>query len=121
MKTHKDLEVWKESIGFVTELYKETNEFPKTEQYGLTSQIRRAAISVPSNISEGFARKGIKEKIRFLYIALGSNTEIETQLIIAENLKYLTDNQFQDLEKQNQLIGKQLINLIRHFENKNKG
>nr|WP_262901800.1 four helix bundle protein [Psychroflexus lacisalsi] len=56
-----------------------------------------------------------------MYIALGSNTEIETQLIIAKNLKYLTGNQFQDLEKHNQLIGKQLINLIRHFENKNKG
>ncbi|WP_019037069.1 four helix bundle protein [Psychroflexus tropicus] len=118
MKTHKDLKVWKESIDFVTELYKKTNKFPKTEQYGLTSQIRRAAVSVPSNIAEGFARKGLKEKIRFMYIALGSNSEVETQLIIANNLEYLYNEQFQYLEKQNQLLGKRLINLIRYFEEK---
>ncbi|MBZ9629101.1 four helix bundle protein [Psychroflexus sp. CAK1W] len=119
MKTHKDLEVWKESIDFVTELYKVTNEFPKSEQYGLTSQIRRAAISVPSNISEGFARKGIKEKIRFLYIALGSNSEVETQLIIANNLDFVNNEDFESLETNNKNLGKRLINLIRFFERKN--
>lgn len=119
MKTHKDLEVWKESIDFITELYKITNDFPKTEMYGLTSQIRRAAISVPSNISEGFARKGNKEKIRFMYISLGSNSEVETQLIIARNLGYLNQEYFETLETKNRILGKRLLNLIRYFEKNN--
>jgi len=71
-KTHRDLEVWKRGISFVTTIYKLTGSFPKEELYGLTSQIRRAAISIPSNIAEGAARKSNKEFIHYLYIALGS-------------------------------------------------
>lgn len=83
MKTHKDLEVYKNSIDFVTEIYSITKLFPKEESYGLTSQLRRAVISIPSNIAESAARGYDKEFIHFLYIAHGSLAEIETQLIIA--------------------------------------
>lgn len=97
MNTHKDLLVWKKSIDFVTEIYKLTQNFPKEEQYGLVSQLRRSAISIPSNIAEGAARNSEKEFIRFLQIARASATEIETQLIIAKNLDYLTiDNNLQE-------------------------
>jgi four helix bundle protein len=89
VETHKDLEAWKVSVEFVTELYLLTNTFPKAELFGLTSQIRRAAVSVPSNIAEGAARKNTREFIQFLYVALGSLSEIETQLIIAKNINYL--------------------------------
>ena len=98
MKTHKDLIVWQKSINFVTKIYKETNSFPNSELYGLTSQLRRAAVSVPSNIAEGAARNTDKEYVRFLFIARASAAEIETQLIIAENLGYIKsiDNQLKE-------------------------
>ena len=89
MKTHRDLKVWSDSIKFVTKLYEITNDYPKNELYGITSQIRRAAISIPSNIAEGAARNSKKEFNNFLSIALGSASELETQLIISKNLNYL--------------------------------
>ena len=88
MGTHKELNIWKKSIEIVIENYKITNKFPLEEKYALSSQLRRAVISVPSNIAEGASRKGKKENIQFLYIALGSISEIDTQLIISERLKY---------------------------------
>ena len=86
MKTHKDLKVWQESIKLVTTIYDKTKSFPKDELFALTSQIRRCAISIPSNIAEGAARESNKEYIRFLYIAQGSISELDTQLLIANNL-----------------------------------
>ena len=94
MKTHKDLDVWKKAVDFVTDLYKLTQDFPKEELYGLTSLMRRAAISIPSNIAEGNARQGNKELVQFLYIALGSVVELDTQLIIARNLSYINEEKF---------------------------
>ena len=91
MKTHKDLNVWQNSIDFVTKIYSISKDFPKEESFGLQSQIRRAAISIPSNISEGASRNSKKEFIQFLYIALGSASEMETQLIIANKIGYITD------------------------------
>ena len=82
MKTHKDLNVWNRSIELVITIYKVTKDFPKEETYGLISQMRRSAISVPSNIAEGAARQSKKEFRQFLYIASGSVSELETQLII---------------------------------------
>ncbi len=90
MKKHKDLDVWKKSILLVTLIYDVTKGFPNEEMYGLTNQIRRSAVSVPSNIAEGSARQGDKEFAHFLYISLGSLSELETQLIIANNLNYLS-------------------------------
>ncbi|WP_370631320.1 four helix bundle protein [Robertkochia aurantiaca] len=90
MKSHKDLRVWNESIDLVEKVYALTKEFPKEELYGLTSKLRRGAISVPSNIAEGCGRKGNKELSRFLYLALGSLSEVETQFEISVRLKYLS-------------------------------
>jgi four helix bundle protein len=76
---HKDLDVWKKSMNLVVLIYDITSKFPSDERFGLTSQMRRAAVSIPSNIAEGAARKGDKEFIQFLMIALGSLSEVETQ------------------------------------------
>ncbi|MBE0651537.1 MAG: four helix bundle protein [Bacteroidales bacterium] len=89
LKSHKDLEVYKTSMDLVSSIYKITKGFPDDEKFGLTSQIRRAAISIPSNIAEGAARKNTKEYIQFLYHSLGSASEIETQLDLAERLGFL--------------------------------
>jgi four helix bundle protein len=90
-KTHKDLEIWKDGIKLVTKIYKLTKDFPKEELYGLTSQMRRAAVSYPSNLAEGAARESITEYIRYIYISLGSLSELETQLIISRNLGFLSN------------------------------
>ncbi|MFZ5941516.1 MAG: four helix bundle protein [Bacteroidota bacterium] len=90
IRTHKDLEVWKLSMGLVTDVYKLTSLFPKEELYGLTRQIRESAVSVPSNISEGAARQTTKEFIHFLYYATGSLSELETQLLISKELGFAT-------------------------------
>lgn len=87
--THKDLEVYKRSLDLVEDLYNLTERFPSSENFGLTSQLRRAAISIPSNIAEGTSRASTKDFIRFLNMASGSLSEIETQLIIAERIGYL--------------------------------
>ncbi len=104
INTHHDLEVWKRSIRYVTTIYQLTESFPSVEKFGLTSQIRRSAVSIPSNIAEGAARQSSKEFIRFLYISMGSLSELETQIIICENLNYLTNtdnlqNSIVDLKK----------------------
>jgi four helix bundle protein len=91
VRTHRDLDVWKKSIDLVTLIYKYTAEYPKDEVYGLTSQIRRCAVSIPSNIAEGSARTTRKDFSHFLAIALGSVAELETQLIISRNLNYLSE------------------------------
>ncbi len=87
--THKDLEVYKLSLDLVEDIYKLTKSFPASENFGLTSQLRRAAVSLPSNIAEGSTRGSTKDFIRFLNIASGSLTEIETQLVIAERIGYI--------------------------------
>ncbi|HKI78392.1 MAG TPA: four helix bundle protein [Ignavibacteriaceae bacterium] len=89
MKTHKDLKVWSKSIEIVTSVYKLTKNFPREELYGITSQIRRSAVSIPSNIAEGAARSSVKGFKNFLSIALGSASELETQIIISNNLNYI--------------------------------
>ena len=105
---HKDLDVWKKSMDLVESIYKITQTFPDTEKYGLTSQMRRAAVSIPSNIAEGAARKGDKELIQFLYISIGSLSELETQYLIAIRLGFITqkvDFELQLTEVKKLLIG----------------
>ena len=116
IRTHKNLEVWKNSIKLVTQIYEETNKFPKVELYGLTSQIRKSAISVPSNISEGAGRNHTKEFIQFLYISMGSLAELETQLIIASNLNYLSNQVFDNLNTLLIEIRSQLSGLIKSLQ-----
>ena len=117
MKTHKDLEVWKNSINLVKEIYELTKEFPKEELYGLSNQIRRAAISIPSNIAEGAARNYNKEYIQFLYISLGSLSELETQLIISFELSYLPKDSLDNIINKLNLIRSQLYGLIKYLKN----
>ncbi len=117
MMTHKDLDIWKQGIQLVEEVYKATAEFPKEEIYGLTNQMRRASVSVPSNISEGAARSGKKEFIKFLYVALGSLAELETQTIISEKLGYLKKHPLMELiEKQR----RKQLNFIKYLKGVNK-
>jgi four helix bundle protein len=113
VKTHKDLDVWKDGIELVKLIYNLTSSFPKEEMYGLTSQIRRSVVSIPSNIAEGAARKNKKEFVQFLYIALGSIAELETQLIISKELGYIHDLKiFDDLER----LKAKLLGLIRYVK-----
>jgi len=113
MMTHKDLDIWKLGIELVEEVYKATVEFPKEEIYGLTNQMRRASVSIPSNISEGVARSSKKEYIKFLYVALGSLAELETQTIISEKLGYLKKHLLMDLiEKQR----RKQLNFIKYLK-----
>lgn len=91
IKSYKDLVVWQKSIELVKEIYKTTETMPKTEIYGLVSQMRRAAVSVPSNIAEGYKRKNLGEYIQFLSIADASAAELETQIIISRDLYPETD------------------------------
>jgi len=90
---HKELDIWKESMDLVADIYNLTATFPSSEQYGLTAQLRRAAVSIPSNIAEGCARRSEKETLRFLSITLGSIAEVETQLMLAERLNFAKDIQ----------------------------
>ncbi|NMB80834.1 MAG: four helix bundle protein [Ignavibacteria bacterium] len=118
MKSHKDLDVWKRAVDLVTNLYDATKKFPKNEIYGISNQIRRAAVSIPSNIAEGAARNHAKEFVQFLYVALGSSSELETQLLICKNLKYLSDDVSENIQKELDSIRKMIIGLIRNLENK---
>jgi len=97
MKDFKNLKIWQNGINLVVNIYESSQEFPREEIYGLTSQIRRSAISIPSNIAEGAGRGSDKEFKRFLDISLGSSFELETQLIIAQKLSFLSDIQFESL------------------------
>ena len=91
LKSYKDLIVWQKSIELVTKIYELTRKLPKNEEFGLVSQMRRAAVSIPSNIAEGYLRKNRKEYIQFLYIALSSGAELETQLIICHKIYSSSD------------------------------
>lgn len=91
ISSHKDLKVWQESMALVENIYQITKSFPSNEQFGLVAQMRRCAISIPSNIAEGAGRKGSKEFVRFLYISMGSLSELETQFEISRRLNYVAN------------------------------
>lgn len=104
----RELEIWKESKDLSIRVYKITRDFPKQEVYGITSQICRASVSIPSNIAEGAGRNSNKDFSRFINIALGSAFELETQLIIAFELNYIEETAFEDLIKKLQVIQRKL-------------
>jgi len=108
----RDLEIWKRGIDLVKSIYEITKSFPNSECYGLTSQIRRAAVSIPSNIAEGHIRGHKAEFRQFLFIALGSLAELETQVIIAHELGYLESIKKNKLIEEMDILGKQLRTLI---------
>lgn len=109
-KPHKKLRVWQKSVEFTTEIYRVTHQFPVSEQYGLTSQMRRAAVSIPSNLAEGAAR-GTNEFAQFIRIAIGSASELDTQLEIALRLQYLSLQDHQRLDAELTQIDRMLIGL----------
>jgi four helix bundle protein len=118
LKSFKELKVWQKAYQLCLEMYKVTGSFPTDEKFGLISQIRRAAISIPSNIAEGYGRKTIPDYVRCLYIAYGSTCELETQILLSEDLNYLNeDNQNILLEKINE-VERMLMALIKSLEKK---
>ena len=116
LKSYKELNVWQKSIGLVKEIYKITTGFPKNEIYGLSIQMKRAAVSIPSNIAEGYSRKNLKEYLQFLRVAYSSSSELETQLIIAKDLYKSLD--YQRVESLLEEVQKMLNVMIRKLENK---
>jgi len=112
VKDYKDLNVWQKGIEIVDKIYSITDSFPKNELYGLTSQMRRAAISIPSNIAEGFVRHYTKEYKQFLYVSLGSCAELDTQLIIASRRKYITKGKLEELSEDINHETRMLVSLI---------
>jgi len=118
MKTYTELFVWQKSMELVTAIYRETRNFPKEEVYGLTSQIRRCAISIPSNIAEGFGRKSQQDFIRFLKISMGSLFELQTQLRIAKNLDYLEEVNFNTVFEESREIERMLSAFIQSITDK---
>lgn len=116
VSTYRDLVVWQKSIDLVKECYELSDSFPQREIYGLSQQLRRAAVSIPSNIAEGNGREGVKDYIRFLNIARGSLKEVETQLIIAEKLDFISATQLESALQNAGAIGFMLNNLIRSLK-----
>ena len=111
-RPHRELEVWKKAMDFV-EVYSITSEFPKSEVYGLTSQLRRASVSIPSNLAEGAGRKGNKEFMQFLNIAQGSISELDTQLELAYHLEYINKQDSSNLINRLTEISKMLYGLAK--------
>jgi len=116
MKTYKELIVWQKAVEFVTTIYSITKSFPKEEIYGLTNQIRRAAVSVPSNIAEGFGRNSKNEFKHFLQIAIGSLFELQTQLEIAKNLGFISEVEYEKHFSSTREIEAMLASLIRKLK-----
>ena len=114
----KRLDVWKRNYELTTLIYVETDKFPSSELYGLTQQLRRASISVISNIAEGCGRRTKKEKLMFFYIARGSLFEVESQVEIAKNMKYVSDPSYEILTKKIEISKKVLNGFIKHYKEK---
>jgi len=118
LKSFKELKVWQKSYKLCLHIYKVTKLFPKDEMYGLTSQIRRSAVSIPSNIAEGYGRKTTLEYVRFLYIAYGSVCELETQTMLSGDLDYVGKSRLQKLRAEIGDVERMLKALIKSLENK---
>ena len=117
MKSHKDLIVWQKSMLLVKRLYEITSSYPKDEIFGITSQMRRAAVSIPSNIAEGYGRLYEKDTVRFLSTALGSASELETQMLISKQLMLASDQELHDLLMLNNEIIRMLVALSKKLSN----
>ena len=118
LKSYRELTVWQKSMNMVRNIYSATYTFPKEEMYGLTSQIRRTAVSVPSNIAEGYGRNTTKDFINFLYFARGSLFELQTQLEISVDLNFLSVEKGNSLIEETTEIAKMLHSMLNKLENK---
>ncbi len=116
MRSHNKLDVWQRSVDFVVEIYKLTDKFPKEEKFGLTSQIRRASVSIPANIAEGAARRFGKEYLQFLSHAQGSASEVETELLIAFRLGFLSGADYERLCKTLDDIGRMITGISNYVK-----
>ncbi len=115
-KTYKELDVWKKARAFVKEIYVITKDFPNDEKYGLMSQMRRCAVSIPSNIAEGYGRQFKKETLQFLHISRGSLYELETQMYIAYDLSFIIEEKLNKLLADLEECRRLLSGLINYFE-----
>jgi len=118
LKNFKELKVWQKSYRLCLNLYDITKDFPSEEKYGLSSQMRRASISIPSNIADGYGRKTIPDYVRCLYIAYGSTCELETQILLSGDLNYLNEADLNILLEKTNEIDRMLMALIKSLENK---
>ena len=112
-KQFTDMTVWQDSHKLALNIYKATRQFPRDELFGLTSQVRRAAVSVPSNLAEGFNRLSLKEKVQFYSISMGSVSEVQSQLMLAKDLGYLSPDELTNLLILSESVHKQLVGLIK--------
>ena len=118
MKSHKDLDVWQRAVDFAVLVYRATKDFPSEEKFGLTSQLRRASVSIASNIAEGAARNGQKEFLHFLAVAAGSASEVDTQVLIAQKIGLGDEADLSELSAEVDLISKMLQGLIRSIRSR---
>ncbi|EJL67023.1 four helix bundle protein [Flavobacterium sp. CF136] len=119
MSDFRKLLIWQKSMALITKIYFSTNNFPKEEIFGLTSQIRRSSISIPSNITEGSGRESDKDFLRFLNISTGSLFEMQTQLEIAKNITYLNQEEFNNLYEDNREVERMLVAFIKKIKDRN--
>ena len=118
LKSYKELKVWEKGYKLCLEIYKVTKRFPVEERYGLSLHIRKSAVSIPSNIAEGYGRKSTQEYIHFLYIAYGSYCELETQLLLAIDLKYISQKEGERIKGMAKEVERMLKALIDSLERK---
>ena len=116
VKTHRDLQIWQKSMSLVTTVYSVTEKFPESEKFGLISQIRRSAVSIPANIAEGFGRMSNGDIKRFLNISMGSLFELQNELEISKNLGMLNENSFIDLFEITREIERMMSSFIRTLQ-----
>jgi four helix bundle protein len=114
-KDYKELRVWQKGVEIVDKIYLITDKFPREELYGLVTQLRRAAVSIPSNIAEGFVRQHTKEYKQFLYVSLGSCAELDTQLIIASKRNYVTEDKLKELLEDINYEMRMIVTLINNL------
>jgi|SRR5215204_1080592 len=118
MRPHEKLGVWSRAVDYVVVIYRMTDGFPKEEKFGLTSQIRRAAVSVPANIAEGAGRESPREFAHFLSNAQGSASELATELLIAHRLRFLSEKDYSQLNSELDNIGRMIFGLSQHVKHK---
>ena len=116
MRPHKKLNIWEEIMKLIEDVYRTTSKFPKEEIYGITSQMKRASISIASNIAEGCARKGNQEKIQFFTMSRGSLSELDAQLEISLRLKFIQEDNYQNILNKLEQISSMLQGLINHYK-----
>lgn len=116
IRSYRDLEAWQYAFALAKDVYGVTHDFPDTERFGLTSQARRAAVSIASNIAEGYGRGRTADYVRFLAMARGSLYELETQMLLALDLQYVREDRFRKFEETSKSCGRLLAGLIRSIE-----